>query len=157
MADFVHLHVHSDYSLLDGLTQIKPLVKAAKAKGFKALALTDYGSMYGAIEFYQACLAQEVKPIIGFEAYVARRTRFDIDPEKDKDPHHLILLAENYDGYRNLMKLSSIGHLEGLYNGKPRIDKDILKQYSGNIIALSGFSIYIMLFSNWNLSSFSSL
>lgn len=137
MADFVHLHVHSDYSLLDGLTQVKPLVKAAKAKGFKAVALTDYGSMYGAIEFYQACLANEVKPIIGFEAYVARRTRFDTDPEKDKDPHHLVLLAENYDGYRNLMKLSSMGHLEGLFNGKPRIDKDLLRQFGKNIIALS--------------------
>jgi len=138
LMSFTHLHVHSHYSLLDGLAQIKPLVKGAKAKGFKAIALTDSGSMYGAIEFYQACKKEEIKPIIGFEAFVAPRSRTDKDPEKDKDLFHLVLLAENYDGYKNLMILSSLGHLEGFFNGKPRIDKQILSEYSKNIIALSG-------------------
>jgi len=135
---FTHLHVHSHYSLLDGLNQIKPLVKAVKNKGFTAVALTDYGSMYGAIEFYQACLAEEIKPIIGFEAYVAPRTRFDKDPQLDKEVYHLVLLAENYEGYKNLMKLSSLGHLEGNFNNKPRIDKELLQKYHQGIIALSG-------------------
>lgn len=136
--EFTHLHTHSHYSLLNGLTQIKPLVSAAKKRGFKALALTDYGSMYGVIEFYQECLKQEIKPIIGFEAYIAPRTRLDKDMAKDKDLYQLTLLAENYEGYCNLMKLSSIGHLEGFFNGKPRIDKELLKQYHIGIIALSG-------------------
>ena len=135
---FTHLHVHSHYSLLDGLTQIKPLVKGAKKKGFTALALTDSGSMYGAIEFYQACLKEEIKPIIGFEAFVAPRSRHQKDSEADKNLYHLVLLAENYEGYKNLMKLSSLGHLEGFFNGKPRIDTEILQEYHKNIIALSG-------------------
>ncbi|MBD3311608.1 MAG: DNA polymerase III subunit alpha [Candidatus Magasanikbacteria bacterium] len=138
MSDFVHLHIHSHYSLLDGLTKIKPLVKGVKAKGYKAVALTDSGSMYGAIEFYKACMAEEMKPIIGFEAYVAPRSRHDKDLEKDKELYHLVLLAENYKGYKNLMKLSSLGHLEGFFNDKPRIDKELLKEYGKNIIALSG-------------------
>ncbi|OGH64139.1 MAG: hypothetical protein A2821_02535 [Candidatus Magasanikbacteria bacterium RIFCSPHIGHO2_01_FULL_41_23] len=138
MTDFVHLHVHSHYSLLNGLTKIKALVKAAKARGFSALALTDYGSMYGAIEFYQACLAEGIKPIIGFEAYIAPRSRLDKDPAHDSTLYHLILLAENYNGYKNLMKLSSFGHLEGFFNGKPRIDKELLRKYHENIIVLSG-------------------
>ncbi|MBI4993210.1 MAG: DNA polymerase III subunit alpha [Candidatus Magasanikbacteria bacterium] len=138
MDKFVHLHVHSHYSLLDGLTQIKPLVKAAKERGFSALALTDSGSLYGAIEFYEACRAEEIKPIIGFEAYLGPRKLTDKDPQMDKELYHLILLAENYEGYKNLMSLSSIGHLAGFFNGKPRIDKEVLKKYSGSIIALSG-------------------
>lgn len=138
MSNFTHLHVHSHYSLLDGLPKIKPLVKAVKERGFKALALTDSGSMYGAIEFYQACLKEEIKPIIGFEAFVAPRSRHDKDLQQDKEIYHLVLLAENYEGYRNLMKLSSLGHLEGFFNDKPRIDKELLKQYGKNIIALSG-------------------
>ncbi len=121
---FVHLHVHSHYSLLDGLTQIKPLVKAAKERGFEVLALTDHGSLYGAIEFYKECQKQKIKPIIGLEAYVAT--------------YHLILLAENYQGYRNLMILSSLGHLEGLSNGKPRISNEWLEKYHEGIICLSG-------------------
>ncbi|PIR77459.1 MAG: DNA polymerase III subunit alpha, partial [Candidatus Magasanikbacteria bacterium CG10_big_fil_rev_8_21_14_0_10_38_6] len=138
MSDFVHLHVHSDLSLLNGLTQIKTLVKTAKKRGFSAISLTDYGSMYGAIKFYQSCLAEEIKPIIGFEAFVAPRTRHDKESGKDDTPYNLILLAENYDGYRNLMKLTSIGHLEGFFNEKPRIDKDLLRELGKNIIALSG-------------------
>ncbi|MFZ2978075.1 MAG: DNA polymerase III subunit alpha [Candidatus Magasanikiibacteriota bacterium] len=138
MDKFVHLHCHSHFSLLNGLTQIKPLVKTAKKRGFSALALTDYGSLYGAIKFYQTCLAEEIKPIIGFEAYMAPRKMADKDPQEDKELYHLILLAENYEGYRNLMKLSSIGHLDGFFNGKPRIDKEILRQHHTGIIALSG-------------------
>lgn len=136
--DFVHLHVHSHYSLLNGLTKVKPLVKAAKERGFKAIALTDYGSMYGAIEFYQACTDNGIKPIIGFETFIAPRGMEDKDPQHDKEAYNFILLAENYDGYRNLMKLSSEGHLRGFYNGKPRLDKKTLRQFSKNIIALSG-------------------
>ncbi|MBP9732604.1 MAG: DNA polymerase III subunit alpha, partial [Candidatus Magasanikbacteria bacterium] len=138
MSDFVHLHVHSHYSLLNGLTKVKALVKAAKKMGFKALALTDYGSMYGAIEFYQACLDNEIKPIVGFEAYIAPRGMMDKDPELDKQLYRLILLAENFEGYQNLMKLSSEGHLDGFFNGKPRIDKELLRKRAQGIIALSG-------------------
>ncbi|MBP9760853.1 MAG: DNA polymerase III subunit alpha [Candidatus Magasanikbacteria bacterium] len=135
---FVHLHVHSHYSLLNGLTKVKHLVQAAKAKGYTALALTDYGSMYGAIEFYEVCKKEGIKPIIGFEAFVAPRGMEDKDPELDKTPYGLVLLAENYDGYRNLMTLSSQGHLKGFFNDKPRIDKKLLREYSKHIIALSG-------------------
>lgn len=140
MADFVHLHVHSHYSLLNGLPKVKALVKTAKKQGFKAIALTDYGSMYGAIEFYQACLAEEIKPIIGFEAFLTPigRTRFDKDPAQDGAVSNLILLAENYQGYRNLMLLSSAGHLEGFFNEKPRVDLELLQKYHEGIIALSG-------------------
>ena len=138
MIDFQHLHVHSHYSLLDGLPQLKPLVSAFKKRGFRAATLTDYGSMYGAIEFYQICEAEGIKPIIGFEAYVAPRTRFDIDPMLDKDLYHLILIAENYEGYKNLMKISSIGHLEGMMGGKPRVDREVLAKYAKNVICLSG-------------------
>jgi len=138
MSNFVHLHVHSHYSLLNGLMKAKHLVKYAKERGFPAVALTDYGSMYGAIEFYSACMENGIKPIIGFEAYICPRTMEDKDPELDKDLYQLVLLAENYDGYRNLMKLSSEGHVRGFFNGKPRLDKDTLRKYSKNIIALSG-------------------
>ncbi|OGH86672.1 MAG: DNA polymerase III subunit alpha [Candidatus Magasanikbacteria bacterium RIFOXYC12_FULL_33_11] len=133
--DFVHLHVHSHYSLLNGLTKVKPLVKAAKARGFKALALTDYGSMYGAIEFYQVCLDEGIKPIIGFEAYTMSGSRNDLE---EKNIHRLILLAENFAGYQNLMRLSSRGHLEGFYKDKPCIDRELMREYSKGMIALSG-------------------
>jgi len=136
--DFQHLHCHSHFSLLDGLPKLKPLVKAFKERGFKAATLTDYGSMYGAIKFLQICQAEDIKPIIGFEAYIAPRKMSDKDPQYDKNLFHLILLAENYNGYVNLMKLSSLGHLEGFFNGKPRLDKEALKKYSQNVIALSG-------------------
>ncbi len=135
---FTHLHVHSHYSLLTGLTKVKALVKAAHERGFSALALTDYGSLYGAIEFYSACKDKGIKPILGFEAYIAPRRMEDMDPILDKDMYSLVLLAENYEGYRNLMKLSSEGHMRGFFQGKPRIDKETLKKYSQHIIALSG-------------------
>lgn len=135
---FVHLHVHSHYSLLDGLTKIKPLIKVAKERGFSALALTDNGSMYGAIEFYKVCKKEDIKPIIGFHAYIAPRRMDDRDIEKDKDLFSLILLAENFEGYKNLMRLSSIGHLQGFFNGKPRLDKETLRRLATGVIALSG-------------------
>ena len=136
--DFVHLHTHSHYSLLNGLSKVKPFVKAAKARGFSAIALTDYGSMYGAIEFYQACLAEGIKPIIGCEFFVAPRGMEDKDPELDKIPSNLVLLAESYEGYKHLMQLSSDGHLKGFFQGKPRVDKRLLAELHDGIIALSG-------------------
>ncbi|MBF8280745.1 MAG: polymerase III subunit alpha, DNA polymerase III subunit alpha protein [Candidatus Magasanikbacteria bacterium] len=134
---FTHLHVHSHYSLLDGLGQIPELVSVARRRGFKALALTDVGSMYGAIKFYEECRAAGIKPIIGFEAFVAAGSRHE-KLMNDNRVYHLVLLAANYDGYRNLMKLSSFGHLEGMHLGKPRIDKDLLRQHHHGIIGLSG-------------------
>ncbi|MDP2693053.1 MAG: DNA polymerase III subunit alpha [bacterium] len=138
MSGFTHLHVHSHYSLLDGLPRVKPLVQTAKKMGFEAMALTDSGVMYGAIEFYKICLAEGIKPIIGFEAYICKRSMEDKEIQIDKEYFSLVLLAENYDGYRNLIKLCSLGHTTGYFDGKPRIDKEILKKYSKNIIALSG-------------------
>jgi len=138
MSGFTHLHVHSHYSLLDGLTKIKPLVKAAKSRGFSAIALTDFGVMYGAIEFYKTCLAEGIKPIIGFEAYMCPGKMEDRDPQTNKEYYSLILLAENYDGYRNLINLCSEGQTRGFFDGRPRIDKETLEKYSKNIIALSG-------------------
>lgn len=138
MTDFTHLHVHSHYSLLDGLSKVKTLVKTAKSRGFSAIALTDSGVMYGAIEFYRACLDQDIKPIIGFEAYIAPRGMDDKDPQTDKGVSNLILLAENYEGYRNLLVLCSEGQVRGFFDGRPRLDKETLKKYSKNIIALSG-------------------
>ncbi len=129
---FVHLHTHSHYSLLDGLATIDQLVNAAKAKGMNSLALTDHGVMAGAIEFYQKAKKAGIKPIIGVEAYIAPNSLHDKKP-KEK-PYHLILLAENNEGYKNLLKLTSIAHLEGFYY-KPRIDWETLKKYSHGIIA----------------------
>ncbi len=137
MSNFVHLHVHSHYSLLYGMMKPKKIAAYAKERGFSAISLVDYGSMYGAIEFYQACVENGVKPIIGFEAYIAPRGMEDKDPELDKELYNLVLLAENYDGYRNLMRLTSEGHLRGTFNGKPRLDKTTLRKYSQNVIALS--------------------
>src|SRR3990167_4581477 len=108
MNNFVHLHTHSHYSLLDGLSRIDQLVKTAKEYDMPALALTDHGNMYGAIEFYKACKAASIKPIIGVEAYVANRSRLDKDPGIDNKRYHLTLLAKNLQGYKNLMKLVTI-------------------------------------------------
>jgi DNA polymerase III subunit alpha len=134
-SNFVHLHVHSHYSLLDGLSKIDELVKTAKKRGFSALALTDHGNMYGAIEFYEQCLKNEIKPIIGMEAYLAPGSRFDKNGPDNKY-YHLVLLAENYIGYKNLMKLASLANLEGFYY-KPRLDKELLRQYHEGLIASS--------------------
>ncbi len=135
--NFVHLHVHSHYSLLTGLPKIKELVKAAKERGFEALALTDYGSMYGIIQFYEKCKEEGIKPLLGCEVFIAPRARHDKQPKIDAHASHLVLLAQTLEGYQNLMRISSIGHLEGFYY-RPRIDKEVLRQYRSGIIALSG-------------------
>ena len=134
--DFVNLHVHSHYSLLDGLPKIDALVSAAKEQGATALALTDHGALYGAIEFYQTCRAAGIKPIIGVETYVAPEGHRNKRAKVDEKNHHLVLLAANNEGYQNLIKLVTIAHLEGFYY-RPRIDHDLLRQYSRGLIALS--------------------
>ena len=113
MTDFVHLHVHSQYSLLDGAASLERLVAEAAATGQRAVALTDHGVMYGAFKFYQAAKAAGIKPVIGCEVYVAKRSRYDREAKVDDDPYHLVLLAENEQGYKNLTKLVSLGHLDG--------------------------------------------
>lgn len=134
---YVHLHTHSHYSLLDGLSKVPELVKRAKELGMPALALTDHGVLYGAIEFYNECHKAGIKPIVGVEAYMAERTRFDKEPGIDSKRYHLTLLAKNNAGYKNLMKMVSKANLEGFYY-KPRMDTDLLKEHSEGIICLSG-------------------
>ncbi len=134
---FVHLHTHSHYSLLDGLSKIDDMVKLAKKHGMPAIGLTDHGAMYGAIEFYAKCVKNGIKPIIGVEAYVANRTRFQKEPNVDNKRYHLTLLAKNNVGYQNLIKLTTSAHIEGYYY-KPRMDKDLLRAHSEGLIALSG-------------------
>ena len=136
MSDFVHLHCHSEYSLLDGLSRIKDMVHRAQELGMPAIALTDHGALYGAIDFYVASRAAGLKPIVGVETYVARRTRFDRDPKVDQKPFHLVLLAKNIEGYRNLVHMVSLAHLEG-YWSRPRIDKDLLREHAAGLIGLS--------------------
>lgn len=133
---FVHLHMHTEYSLLDGAIRIKDLVKKIKSLGMKAVAITDHGNMFGAIELYKACVAEDIKPIIGCEVYVAPRSRLEKQGKIDTEPNHLILLAMNQTGYQNLVKLVSSGYTEGFYY-KPRIDMDILKKYNEGLICLS--------------------
>ncbi len=133
---FTHLHVHTEFSLLDGACRITELVKRAKELNMDSVAITDHGSMYGVVEFFKQAKKEGVKPILGFEAYVAPRKMNDKDPQKDKNQYHLVLLAENYEGYKNLLKICSAGFVDGFYY-KPRVDYDLLKQYSKGIIALS--------------------
>jgi len=135
-SDYVHLHNHTHHSLLDGLTKVDELVDRVESLGMEAVAITDHGTMSGAIEFYKAAKDKGVKPIIGVEAYVAARSRFDRDPTKDKARYHIILLAMNETGYKNLMILTSKANLEGMYY-KPRIDHDLLEEYNEGIICLS--------------------
>ncbi len=136
MSDFVHLHVHSEYSLLDGANRIKDLPVRAKELGMDAIALTDHGAMYGVVDFYKECKKNGVKPIIGCEVYVAPRSRFDKEPGIDNQYSHLILLVKNKKGYENLIKLVSIGFIDGYYY-KPRIDNETLEKYSEGLICLS--------------------
>ncbi len=134
MKKFVHLHNHTHYSLLDGLTQIDELIETAKADGAPAVAITDHGVMYGVIEFYQKCLKAGIKPIIGVEAYLAEKSRHNKTTKSDERNYHLLLLARNNEGYRNLIKLTSIAHLEGYYY-KPRIDWEVLREHAKGLIA----------------------
>lgn len=133
MNDFVHLHVHTEYSLLDGLSKIPQLVAKVKELKMKACAITDHGVMYGVIPFYLECRKQGIKPIIGCEIYMAHRSRFDKQPRIDTDQYHLILLAKNLEGYKNLMKLVTKAHLEGFYY-KPRADFELLEKYHQGLI-----------------------
>jgi len=135
-SDYVHLHNHTHHSLLDGLTKVGELVSYVKELGMDSVAMTDHGTLSGAVEFYKACREQGVKPIIGIETYVAARTIHDRDPQKDKARYHLILLAMNNKGYQNLMRLSTIANLQGVYY-KPRVDHELLEKYNEGIIALS--------------------
>lgn len=133
---FTHLHLHTEYSLLDGACRIEPLVLRAKELGMTSLAITDHGNMYGAVDFYKTCKKHGIKPVIGCEVYVAPRTRFDREKVLDKDYNHLILLCENEKGYKNLIKLVSLSYTEGYYY-KPRVDHDILEKYHEGLICLS--------------------
>ena len=136
MAEFVHLHNHSEYSLLDGLSKIDDMVARAKNLGMKSLAITDHGNLYGAIKFYRASREAGIKPIIGCEIYISKRTRHDKEAGLDSDSNHLILLVKNDKGYKNLMKIISIANLEGYYY-KPRSDIELLKEYHEGLICLS--------------------
>ncbi len=137
MSRFVHLHNHTQYSLLDGLSRIPTLIKSVKEMGMNSVGITDHGVMYGAIEFYKTCLKEGIKPVIGVEMYVAKRSYKDKEGKLDSEPFHLTVLAKNYQGYLNLMKLTTIAHTEGFYY-RPRVDKELLKQFHEGLIALSG-------------------
>ena len=133
---FVHWHVHPEYSLLDGACRIGSLVERVKELGQTAIAITDHGVMYGVVDFYKACRAAGIKPILGCEVYVAPRTMQDRVHGIDNEARHLVLLCENETGYRNLSYLVSMGFIEGFYS-KPRIDLALLRQHSEGLIALS--------------------
>src|SRR3990172_8172896 len=132
---FTHLHVHTEYSLLDGLSSIPSLLKRAQELGMHSLAITDHGSMHGAVQFYQAAREVGIKPIIGCELYLAPGSR-QVRTPAEKTPYHLILLAQNQTGYRNLIQLTTKAHLEGFYY-KPRVDKELLAEHSQGLIALT--------------------
>ncbi|MBF0494530.1 MAG: DNA polymerase III subunit alpha, partial [Candidatus Omnitrophica bacterium] len=136
-SDFVHLHVHTQYSLLDGACRLDDLLEKVKEYGMSACAITDHGNMFGAIEFYKAAVEKGIKPIIGAEIYVAPSSRFEKTGRgEDSTNYHLVLLAKNMDGYKNLMEIISIGYIEGFYY-KPRIDKDVLARHAKGLIGLS--------------------
>jgi len=136
-SDFVHLHVHTEFSLLDGQSQIKSLVKRAKELEMDALGITDHGVMFGVIDFYRACMDADITPVVGMEAYLAPRKMTDKDPRLDKRPYHMLLLAKNMTGYQNLLKMASAAQLDGYYY-RPRIDKDFMAQHAEGVIATSG-------------------
>lgn len=135
-ADYVHLHNHTQYSLLDGLTKLGPLIDFVKSSGMSAVAMTDHGTLSGAIDFYKEAVNNEIKPLIGIETYVAARKHTDKEPAHDKNRYHLIILAMNNTGYQNLMRLSTIANLDGFYYF-PRIDHDLLEKYNEGLIVLS--------------------
>src|SRR5579864_9772146 len=134
--DFVHCHLHTEYSLLDGESRIGPLMDRAAALGMPAISLTDHGAMYGAVEFYESARARGIKPIIGVETYVAPRGMADRDPKLDAQAFHLVLLARTNEGYRNLLRLVTAAHLDGFYY-KPRIDRALLARHAAGLIGLS--------------------
>jgi DNA polymerase III subunit alpha len=136
LSKFTHLHVHSHYSLLDGLAKVPDIVDRVKELGMGSVALTDHGSMYGILEFYKTAKKKDIKPILGCEVYIAPRKMEDKTPKIDGNPFHLVLLAKNKEGYLNLLQLVTLAHLEGYYY-KPRVDKETLRKYSGGLIALS--------------------
>ena len=136
MSDFVHLHLHSEYSLLDGACRIEEIPLRALECGHRAVAITDHGVMYGAVAFYRACRRHGVKPIIGCEVYVAARSRHKKSPDEQNKSEHLVLLCKNEIGYRNLIQLVSMGFTDGFYS-KPRIDMELLREHSEGLIALS--------------------
>lgn len=133
--NFVHLHVHSHYSILDGAASVKSIIETARRNRMPAIAITDHGNMFGAIDFYQNAIKKGVKPILGFEAYLTSGSRLEKERSKEKPLHHLVLLAKNHTGYKNLVKLSSLGYTEGFYY-KPRIDWELLEKYHDGVIAL---------------------
>src|SRR3954465_15616197 len=134
--DFAHLHVHTEYSLLDGFSRIKKLAAQAKALGMQHLAITDHGTMYGAIDFYKECKTQGINPVIGVEAYLTENIA-DKSRRFKEDYTHLLILAKNNVGYRNLMRLTTIANTQGVHLNKPRIDRKLLEQYSEGLIATS--------------------
>ena len=131
---FAHLHVHTEYSLLDGFSNVKKLVKRVKEMGMDSVAITDHGTMFGVINFYTAAREAGIKPLIGVEAYVSARRMQDRDPQKDKHSYHQVLLAENETGYQNLLKITTAGQLEGFYH-YPRVDHEFLAAHSQGLIA----------------------
>jgi len=135
MSDFVHLHVHTEYSLLDGAGRVGKLIERAKELGMKAIAITDHGVMYGVVDFYKKAKNNGIKPIIGCEVYVASRSMKDKDPKYDSNNYHLVLLVKNQEGYNNLIKLVSMGFTDGFYY-KPRVDIEVLRKYSKGLVAL---------------------
>ena len=133
---FTHLHTHTEYSMLDGISRIPELVQQTKELGMSSLAITDHGSLYGAVDFYSECKEQNIKPIIGCEMYVAHNNRFDKSPS-ERSPFHMVLLAKNNTGYQNLIRLVTKAHVEG-FHYRPRIDKDLLYEHREGLICLSG-------------------
>src|SRR5512133_848607 len=135
-SDYVHLHNHTQFSLLDGLTRIPDLIDYVKETGMTAVGMTDHGTLSGAVEFYKEAVGKGIKPLVGIETYVAARKHTDKAPQKDKNRFHLILISMNHKGYQNLMKLSTEANLNGFYY-YPRIDNDLLEKYNEGLIASS--------------------